>query len=168
MPNNHHISARERQRIRARLAEVRRLPLNEVPYHRSNIEFFQYLFEAGEVSQDQYNLLVFRHHYPVTEQAMDYARNRINNVNRILNRVPQEYRNIVAQGLMDNFIPYIHINRTRANPVTYESIIEHHGERLAETNNSLCKECLMPIVFGEELCEECQQEEQMIPQWMFE
>ena len=168
MPIHQRLGARERQRIRARVAEIRRLPLNEVPYPRSNIDFYRYLFEAGEVSQHQYNHLVFRHHYPLTEQSRDYRRNRIINVNRILNRLPQEYRNIVAPEQMDIFILHIPINRTRDNPVTYEGIIEHHGERLAETNNSLCQECLMPVTLGIELCEECQQEEQIIPEWMFD
>ncbi|CAH1757670.1 9687_t:CDS:1 [Entrophospora sp. SA101] len=51
--------------------------------------------------------------------------------------------------------------------VTYERIIERHGEQLSESNNSLCRECLMSMVLGNELYEECKKEEQIIPQWMF-
>ena len=97
MPNNQHIPARERQRIRARVSEVRRVPLSEVPYPRSNMDFYQYLFEAGEVSQHQFNHLVFRHYYPIAEQSEDFRRNRINNINRIFNIVPLEYRYTVAE-----------------------------------------------------------------------
>jgi hypothetical protein len=34
------------------------------------------------------------------------------------------------------------------NPVTFEGIMSVHGERLAKSNMSLCKECLIPILLG--------------------
>jgi len=50
--------------------------------------------------------------------------------------------------------------------VTHERIMERHGERLANTNNSLCRECLFPIELGEELCEDCHMEIEIIPTWL--
>src|SRR6185369_7721752 len=175
MPNNQHIPARERQRIRARVSEVRRVPLSEVPYPRSNMDFYQYLLEAGDISQHQFNHIIFRHYYPVTEQSRDFRRNRINNINRILNIVPLEYRYTVSdeyRNIVEQESRIIHLMHqiympTLSIPVTYERIIEHHGERLAETNISLCQECLMPIVLGEELCNECILEERIIPEWLY-
>jgi len=51
---------------------------------------------------------------------------------------------------------------------THERIMRQYGERLIDSNNSLCQECLMPTEFGEILCEECHQEVQIIPEWMFD
>ena len=162
MTNHQCRSARERRRIRARVAETRRVPLSEVPYPRSNIDFYRYLYEAGVISQHQYEHLVFRHHYPLTQQSRNYRR--------------YYRRNIRLEHPMDNFTMHItrinpttiHIDITRANPITYEGIIEHYGERLSESNNSLCQECLMPVTLGIELCEECEQEKKIIPEWMFD
>jgi len=50
--------------------------------------------------------------------------------------------------------------------VTHERIMERHGERLADTNNSLCRECLIPIELGEDLCEDCHTEIEIIPRWI--
>jgi hypothetical protein len=45
------------------------------------------------------------------------------------------------------------------NPVTFERIMSVHGERLAKSNMSLCKECFIPIILGNnEYCEEHQSE----------
>jgi len=50
--------------------------------------------------------------------------------------------------------------------VTHERIMERHGDRLADTNNSLCRECLIPIELGEDLCEDCHMEIEIIPTWL--
>jgi hypothetical protein len=45
----------------------------------------------------------------------------------------------------------------RNNPTTYEELMAVHGERLANLNISLCRECMLPIQLddGGEHCAEC-------------
>ena len=52
------------------------------------------------------------------------------------------------------------------SPVTHERLMDRHGERLADTNNSLCRECLFPIELGESICEDCHMEIEIIPTWL--
>ena len=52
------IPLRARQIIRVRVAERRRVPLSEVPFPRSNLTFYQYLFECEEIPRNTYEDLV--------------------------------------------------------------------------------------------------------------
>src|SRR5687768_12176448 len=112
MPNHQRIRARERQRIRSRIAEVRGIPLSEVPYPRANTEFYYYLYEAQEISQYWYEELVFTEH-----QRWGNPRRR----NRQSNQLPMEHP---MEGIL---ILVRHANRNtqnRNNFITHERIIE--------------------------------------------
>ena len=180
MPSNFTVTIRERQNIRIRIAEFRRVPVQEVQYPVTNLTAYQYMLELGDITQDAYENL----------QRFQIYRQQYRNIGRQNNR--QQYLTLTQISLLINYMNEINIPQyiivaleqvmhqqlaeqniqqtehpmADANP-THERIIEHYGERLAESNNSLCRECLMPIALGEELCEDCHQEAPVIPNWLF-
>lgn len=176
MTSSQRTQARQRQRIRRLVAEERRVPLNEVPYPRSNELYYWYLYETGEISRHQYEILIYQNYNrynPIRWDNIIFSDNQryfnltiTANNERLVYQIDQEmnYSCINVIPIQENLISYIDmyfINENRRNrntPVTHERIMRRYGERLSESNNSLCQECLMPINFGEILCEECHQE----------
>ena len=69
MTRTQRTQASARQRIRALVAETRGVQLSEVQYPRSNDLYYWYLLEAGEVSRYQYEHLIYRNYYPITQDA---------------------------------------------------------------------------------------------------
>ena len=183
MPSNFTVTIRERQNIRIRIAELRRVPIQEVQYPQTNLTAYQYMFELGDITQEVYENLqrfqIYRHqfinigrqnnrHQNLTLTQISLLINYMNEIN-----MPQYIIDAVEHVISQQVVALVeqNIQQTEhpmadANP-THERIIEHYGERLAESNNSLCQECLMPIALGEQLCEECHQEAPVIPNWLF-
>jgi hypothetical protein len=90
-------------------------------------------------------------------RGMNYMNYRLNQLSGIVQLDNQE-REHPMDGVASIFTP--------TTQVSHEMIISHHGERLAESNNSLCRECLFPIELGETLCEDCHMEHEIIPSWL--
>nr|CAG8488979.1 5851_t:CDS:2 [Entrophospora candida] len=158
MPNHQSIPTSARQLICARVSETRRVPLSEERFIPRG-SFLRIIVANNE-------RLVYHCYTDYLENGTPYtAFECIRNT-----PLPHErnQRNINHEHPMEG-IEIINLQNEGENRdihVTYERIIECHGERLSESNN-LCRECLMPIVLGNELCEECKEEEQIILQWMF-
>ena len=183
MPSNFTVTIRERQNIRIRIAEFRRVPVQEVLYPVTNLTAYQYMLELGDITQDAYENLqrfqIYRQQYinigRQNNRQQNLTLSRISLLINYMNEInmPQYIIDAVDQVLSHQVRSVVEANNQQtehpmadANP-THERIIEHYGERLAESNNSLCQECLMPIALGEELCEECHQESPVIPNWLF-
>jgi hypothetical protein len=183
MPTRQRIQARQRQRIRALVAETRGVAITEIAYPRSNALYIRYLFEAGVISRHQYEHAIYMNYYPYAldiRNSVTRPQNflRIININneRLIYRVDQEldfscinwipnYRRNqnepITYEILEQQLENVQVNfrhNTNYVPITHERLIRRYGERLAETNNNLCQECLMPITLGEILCEECHQE----------
>ena len=180
MPSRQCIQARDRQRMRTLVAETRGVPISEIAYPRSNALYIRYTFEAGLISRHQYEHLIYRNYYPIAQDIRDSVTRpqnvlRIININneRLIYRVDQElnfscinwipnYRRNqnepITYEILEQQVENVQVNfrhNTNYAPLTHERLIRRYGERLAETNNNLCQECLMPITLGEDLCEEC-------------
>ena len=85
-------------------------------------------------------------------------------------RIEQNFRCNLNQPITQEILVHpLNENRHNQNTHdTHERIMRQYGEQLSVSNNSLCQECLMPTEFGKILCEECHQEVQIIPEWMFD
>ena len=189
MPSNFTVTIRERQRIRIRIAEFRRVPIHDVHYPLTNLTAYGYMFELGDITQAEYEnlrmLQIYRQqNITIRQQNINIRQQNITlpQVSALIHfmdeiNIPQHNIDALMQflghqlTLSGYIIPHeertqIEHPMTDANP-THERIIEHYGERLAESNNSLCQECLMPIALGEQLCEDCYQEAPVIPNWLF-
>jgi hypothetical protein len=112
--------------------------------------------EVNEINSYIDNRFTRRLVLDIILRGMNYMNYRLNQLSGIIELDNQGQEHPMA-GVGNIF---------ESSPVTHEMIIDRHGERLAESNNSLCRECLFPIELGEDLCEDCHMELEIIPTWL--
>ena len=189
------IPTEERHNIRRIVSEHRGVHILEVPYPSANATYYQYSLELELISPEDYEIVSeiesIRHrNYQrtrdqarITRETRNFLNRRNLSRNRML-RILEEGYNTIMQDISTDYTLLINrgfrlmtdrideaVGIVRGHPmegieVTHERIMERHGERLADTNNSLCRECLIPIELGEDLCEDCHAEIEIIPRWI--
>ena len=113
--------------------------------------------EVNEIDSFVSNRFTRRMVLDIIQRGMNYMNHRLNVLSGILQLINQGEEHPM-EGVENIF--------RSSSTVNHEMLMNRHGERLAESNNSLCRECLFPIELGENLCEDCHMELEIIPTWL--